>query len=134
LFILEHGPQAPILRTASTAIASATATVSNGPHTLLVHRIPDEIDEAALQELFIHQTHIMPHLVQKITGRGAPSAATAAGKQQYKGKCVVVFTTKEHANLAFDTIPGPVRPDNQNKAQKRVYMQGGGYIAIRKNE
>lgn len=131
MFILEHGPQPPILRISSNS--SAAVTVSNGPHTLLVHRIPDEIDEAALQELFVNQTFVVPHIVQKITGRESSTQQPSA-KKQFKGKCVVVFTTKDHANLAFDSITGPVRPDNQNKPQKRVYLAGGGYIAIRKNE
>lgn len=50
-----------------------------------------------------------------------------------RGKSVVIFKSQEHANLAFQSISGPVRPDNNNKPQKRVYLKAGGYLAVRHN-
>lgn len=45
-----------------------TSNISNGPQTLLVHRIPDSCNEETIHQLFTSQTYIVPLKVQLITG------------------------------------------------------------------
>lgn len=94
-----------------------------GANTLLAHRIPDSCSEQDIYQLFLAHTYIAPLKIFPILGRGGGD----------KGKATIVFSTKEHAILSFDSIAGPNRPDKQNKPQKRVYLKTGGYICIRKN-
>jgi len=71
----------------------------------------------------------------------APAAEAAAGGggggggkgDAATGKATAVFPSAQHADLAFDSIAGPNRPDKSGRAQKRIYFKsGGGYICVRK--
>lgn len=73
--------------------------------------------------MIIEHTHILPTQV-------APIEMASNGEF---GSTMIQFASMKHADLAFDSISGPVRPDSTKKAQKRVYLKGGGYLLIRKN-
>lgn len=93
-------------------------------HSLLVHRIPSIMNENHIKEMFISNTFVVPTQIVPIvfSSDNTPS-----------GKTTVMFETVKHSDLAFDTLAGPNRPDKANRAQKRVYIKGGGYICVRKN-
>jgi hypothetical protein len=80
-----------------------------------------------VEKLFLQQAHVKPAGVSQIQQGGASAAGVAAGK------CVASFPSKAHADLAFEALSGPCRPDKSNFPQKRVYLQGGGYLCVRKN-
>ena len=125
--VLKFGPQPPLRRQNNTQNQSSANTGSTSTNmvttTLLVHRVPDNVTEEIIQQLFISQSYIVPSKVNPIQ-RGSGSGDT--------GKAVVIFVSKEHADLAFETLPGQNRPDKQNKPQKRIYMKSGGYLCVRK--
>jgi hypothetical protein len=119
-FVLENGIHPPIQRSASSA-ARQLGTA------LLIHRIPLGCDEHAVSEIMLKLCSIMPTLVQTVQW-----AKDNGGVEN--GKTMVFFATKEHADLAFEALPGPNRPDKSNRPQKRAYLKGGGYMNIRKNK
>jgi DNA polymerase III epsilon subunit-like protein len=93
---------------------------------LLAHRLPLTCTTEHLLALILKYTRVLPENVSAVQG-GAP------GDDTPKGKATITFSSKEHADLAFESIPGPNRPDKSNKAQKRIYLKGsGGYINLRK--
>ena len=94
---------------------------------LLVHRIPSNYTVDDIKSMFASCSFVIPQLVQPITF-GNHAEEEGAGN----GKTTVVFSTEAHANLAFDSLVGPNRPDKHNKAQKRVYVKSGGHICVRK--
>ena len=81
--------------------------------------------------MVISSTNVVPVDILPITW-GCDAAASPPAVAVPMGKTTVTFTTQLHADLAFDSIPGPNKPDKANRAQKRVYLKGGGYICIRK--
>jgi len=92
--------------------------------SLLIHRIPDSLTEEQIQQMFISSTFIIPVKILPIARDPVRSGDS--------GKTSVLFSTVAHAELALATIPGPERPDNIGRAQKRIYLRGGGYIYARK--
>ena len=99
---------------------------SNLAMQLLAHRLPASCTSASLLTMIMKYTRVVPENVGAVTG-------ISEGDDQSKGKAVITFTSKAHADLVFDNIPGPNRPDKSNKAQKRIYLKGeGGYINLRK--
>jgi hypothetical protein len=99
---------------------------SNGDSSmLLIHRIPSSCSEDTLRQLFTAMTHVIPLSIQQIQ-HTSNSASNPSGKTN------AIFASTAHANLAFETLPGPDRPDKSNRSQKRVYLKAGGYICIRK--
>lgn len=101
-----------IRKTRSTDAADTTM--------LLVHRLPTTTQPSHLVEMFLAYTSIKPKNVPDIMFSGS------------HGKCNVEFTTKEHADLAYDTLAGEEREDKTGKKQKRVSLKGGGYVCVRK--
>lgn len=96
-----------------------------GEGTLLLHRLPDFCKEDHVLRVLIAYTNIVPTKVAPIMkGEGLSSEPV--------GKTTVYFSSQQHAELAFESISGPLRPDKQNKPQKRIYLKGGGYIYVRK--
>jgi RNA exonuclease 1 len=87
---------------------------------LLVHRLPATTQPNHLVEMFLAYTNIKPKNVPDILFSGS------------HGKCNVEFTTKEHAELAYNTLAGEERKDKTGKEQKRVSLKGGGYVCVRK--
>ena len=92
--------------------------------------------------MILKYTKVVPDAVEAITASGISSnegnSGGPSGDSTPRGKVVVTFETQAHAELAFDSIPGPNRPDKAGKAQKRIYFKGngasggGGYINLRK--
>ena len=81
--------------------------------------------------------HVVPKTITGVMKGGEEEPADANG---HRDKVNVQFASKAHATLAFDSIPGPNRPDKTGRAQKRVYyktgtskIDRGGYLCIRKN-
>lgn len=105
---------------------SATSAARQHSSGLLVHRIPHGCDVTMLTEMMVKLCAIIPTLVQ-------PIQWTKDNSGVENGKTMVYFLSKEHADLAFDALPGPNRPDKSNRPQKRAYLKGGGYMCIRKN-
>ena len=124
--ILIHGPQRSIIR--NTANRTQAVGVET---TLLVHRIPDSFTEHTIEQLFVLQAHVAPTVVASITGRLPNSDLTSS--EPGRGKCTITFASKGHADLAFESLNGPNRPDKGNMPQKRIYLKGGGYFCVRKN-
>jgi RNA exonuclease 1 len=87
---------------------------------LLVHRLPTTTQPNHLVEMFLAYTAIKPKNVPDIMFSGS------------HGKCNVEFTTKEHAELAYNSLVGEEREDKTGKKQKRVSLKGGGYVCVRK--
>jgi hypothetical protein len=132
--ILVSGPQRALVRTSGNVSSSATQNGKNiGVFQLLVHRIPDFCSDEHITEMIVKYTGIVPVKVNPITrsatGGATPDATSAAAGS---GKTTVQFLSQMHADLAFDSIVGPNRPDKQGRDQKRIYLKGGGYICVRK--
>lgn len=117
--LLVKGPQKSILR--SNGTSSSNGNSDNDNCKLLVHRIPDSCTEEQIKYMMIKNCQIVPTKLEPIN-RGTGGAT---------GKCNIYFTTERHAQLAFESIAGPNRPDKQNRPQKRIYLRGGGYICVR---
>jgi hypothetical protein len=118
LHVKNNGPPAPIPRS-----SSHTNTIDET--MLFVHRLPLSMTEDLIREMFIVITNLVPTIVN-------PIHHSATTQQTPTGKTNVVFASAAHANLCFDALPGLDRPDKGGRSQKRVYLQGGGYICVRK--
>lgn len=126
LYLILHGPAPPVPR-------RGKAPAAINPACLLVHRIPEGLTDQQIGQMIVAHTHVIPTEVAPITFTSSTNAgSTDKPNKAVVGKSTVTFASATHANLAFDSISGPIRPDKQNHAQKRVYMKGGGYIYIRK--
>lgn len=112
IYAMAHDDIAPIIRANSIA------------HSLLVHRLPDYCTAEHITDMLIAQTQIVPVRVEFLVAKGEPVASSK--------KCNVHFLTVQHADLAFESIGGPNRPDNKQRPQKRVYLSSGGYVWIRR--
>lgn len=117
--VLKNGLHSPIQRSASSSARQLSTA-------LMIHRIPQGCEESALSDMMVKLCAILPTLVQPIQWSRDNSGAE-------NGKTMIFFPTKEHADLAFEGLPGPNRPDKSNRPQKRAYLKGGGYMCIRKN-
>ena len=114
-----------ITRTASQSTLSPNAS-------LLIHKIPSSCKEEDLYQMFISHTSIAPLNISPITFDNN-TEMNGMIYQTATGKCSVSFLTDKHADLAFETVFSPVKPDKSNRPQKRVYLCTGGFICIRKN-
>lgn len=101
---------------------------------LFIHRLPSTITEDNIREMIMALTNVVPATINPIQFSATASVPnnSIGALQSPSGKTVVVFSSTAHANLAFETLPGPERPDKGNRPQKRVYLKGGGYICVRK--
>ena len=115
--VLLYGPQRPIKR--ANKIPSGAQ--------LLVHRIPDFCTDDHIHQMIVAYTQIIPVKVHPI------SRNPEKGSNDPNGKTSILFASQQHADLAFESIVGPNRPDKQNRSQKRIYLKGGGYVCIRQN-
>jgi RNA exonuclease 1 len=105
-------------------IPAINKAVSASASALLVHRIPHSVSAHDILQMVLAFSHVLPL-------KGVPMSVSAPGGEP-SGKVNVVFASPEHARLAFEAIPGPVRLDKVKKAQKRVYLKGGGYVSVRR--
>jgi RNA exonuclease 1 len=96
---------------------------------LLVHRIPSAYTVDDIKSMFSTCAFVVPLEVQPISYGADEGPAPVGGNI---GKTTVAFSSEAHANLAFESLTGPNRPDKNNKAQKRVYLKNGGHICVRK--
>lgn len=94
--------------------------------TLFVHRLPLTCKEEHLVRMLTATTSVVPKKILPILFN------QDSGETGAMGKTTIVYTSEQHANLAFECIPGQVRNDNSQRPQKRIYLKGGGYICIRK--
>ncbi len=118
-YILQTGSAPAVPRSAASLARQSGAA-------LLIHRIPQGFTTETLSEMIVNLCAVIPTSVQNISW-----SHDSAGNDL--GKALVYFPSREHCDLAFEALPGPNRPDKTNKPQKRSYLQGGGYICIRKN-
>jgi hypothetical protein len=121
VYSAQHGPISGLYRHGKNSSSSSS---SHEP-SLLLHRLPDYCHEEHIMRVLIAYTNVVPTRIAPIV-RGDPTGAEPVGKT------TVYFSTQQHAELAFESISGPLRPDKQNKPQKRIYLKGGGYIYVRK--
>jgi hypothetical protein len=123
-YICKHGTAPLITRSWSRPAGSELAGSESelGPN-LLLHRIPSSCSEEHIKEMILTNTSICPAKILPVS----------RGTDGDTGKTTILFSSQLHADLAFDSIPGPNRPDKANRAQKRIYLKGGGYICIRKS-
>jgi hypothetical protein len=121
-FVRLNGLQPPIPR------LQRSPDVLDQSHMLLVHRIPDLLSDIDIFNMIVRQSSVVPISVQPIVRSGITDTSEKSGN----GKTSIIFSSTNHCNLAFDAIPGPDRPDKGGKAQKRVYLKGGGYLCVRK--
>eukprot|EP01039_Chlorochromonas_danica_P010385 gene10385-11502_t len=92
---------------------------------LMVHRIPLGCTEEDLRAMLLAYTHVEPVKISTITHNVTlPTDPT--------GKAYVSYASQKHLDLAFDSLHGPVRNDNAQRPQKRIYLKKGGYICVRK--
>lgn len=125
-------------RSVASMLKDATPSVTRSSHglthpanqCLLVHRIPGSYTADDVKNMFVTCTYVVPSSVPPITHGNLSEGEAPADSSA--GKTIVVFASEEHANLAFETLTGPNRPDKNNKAQKRVYLKSGGHICVRK--
>jgi hypothetical protein len=119
--------------------ACPRTSVIAAQHSLLIHRLPDGCNDEAVYKMFVKYANIFPSDIQGLPGKGEVVDAAAAidSSSGPRDKVNAVFPSIAHAELAFESIPGPNRPDKAGRAQKRVYYKfagnKGGYICIRKN-
>jgi DNA polymerase III epsilon subunit-like protein len=116
--VVTNGFQPPIVRVGGSNMENKSA--------LMIHRIPKSCGEEQVKRMFAINSYVLPKTVNTITHPAAKDPTANVGKTD------AVFESIAHADLAFETLPGPDRPDKSNRSQKRVYLQGGGYICVRK--
>ncbi|CCI40717.1 unnamed protein product [Albugo candida] len=78
---------------------------------LRVHRIPKGVNVADIEKFFTEEAKIVPSSVESIMW------SDAKGKTVY-GSCHVTFLSKEHADLAFKTIPSVGKKKSVTKKRK----------------
>lgn len=120
---------------------------SNNNHDdtmLFAHRLPSTMTEDNIRDMIVTLTNIVPTTINTIqfspTAPGNNNNNTTNNQSSNNGvsqlissgKTTIVFSSNSHANLCFETLPGPERLDKGNRPQKRVYLKGGGYICVRK--
>jgi hypothetical protein len=90
---------------------------------LFVHHIPpNTIDEVGIVKLIVSVTNIHPLAVEQID------------YSKPFGWTYVDFRSKQHADLAFESLLGRVDVDKSDRPQKRVTVaKNGDFIQIRKN-
>ena len=119
MLVMNNGFQPPITRVGGSSSGDNKAA-------LMIHRVPRSCGEDQVKRMFAVNAYIIPKTVAAIQHPAAKDPTANVGKTD------AVFESVAHADLAFDTLPGPDRPDKSNRSQKRVYLQGGGYICVRK--
>ena len=112
LYIARKGSHPPIHRTRNESEASS----------LLCHKIPDICTEDHIRQMFAELTCVLPTSISTIV----------RGSTQGTGKTTVRFASVRHADLAFESLVGPIRQEKSNREQKRVYLKGGGHLCVRK--
>lgn len=111
---LEQGPVAPVPRLPTT-VNKKGRRLEALQTSLLLHRIPSQVTDSHIVEMFHSRTHVMPVSVD-------PVVLGAGGGSETFGRTTAHFLSKKHADLAFHTLSGPARPDKDGRPQKRVYL------------
>lgn len=88
---------------------------------LFVHRIPEKhCKESDLATMFLEHTSIKCEEVDEIVFN--PNG---------QGKTHIHFTSRFHAELAFNTLQGKAEVEKSGRLQKNVYLRNGNYIRVR---
>jgi len=103
------------------SISTKRAFYTEQKKELLVHRIPTSCNVKHIKNMFLVHTYIQPVNVKDIEFKNSKT-----------GRTIVEFPTEHHANLAFTTLAGEKMTDATGKYQKRVYLNNGGYVQVRK--
>jgi hypothetical protein len=122
---LVHGGQFPTMQRGKTDRSNGAVRQSQDDSTLLVHHIPAFCGEEHLERMFVSFTNVAPVKVN-------PISRTMDATEESQGKTLVQFLTAKHAELAFETLQGAIKPDKQNRPQKRVFLKNGSYVNVRK--
>jgi hypothetical protein len=135
-YYLVHQGQLPTLVRNTNSSSNNHGTSNNnqnnqGSDSLLVHHVPAYCTEEHIQRLFVSYTSIVPLKISPIV-RTAVTNDTSISKSDTVGRSIVSFASAKHAELAFESIVGPLKPDKQGRPQKRVYLKVGGYVNVRK--
>jgi RNA exonuclease 1 len=93
---------------------------NNHRHELFIHRIPKGCKPEHIKNMFLAHTSIQPEDV--------PDIVFGVGT----GKTTIAFKSPEHANLAFRSLDGEIKPDKTGRLQKRIYLRNRDYLYIRK--
>lgn len=122
---LLHGGQFPTMHRGKSSDRGAGARTVQDETTLLVHHIPSFCAEEHIERMFLSFTSVAPTKVN-------PISRTVDAADESQGKTLVTFLSAKHAELAFDTLQGAIKPDKQNRPQKRVFLKNGSYVNVRK--
>ena len=112
-----------------------TATsAADADSELLVHRIPTGITAAQISELIMRETSIQPLSCEAIQWTTRHEADRTS---EDHGRAALRFRSARHAELAFDSIPGPaVSNEKDKRLQKKVLLGGsaprGQFVKVRK--
>ncbi len=123
-YALIHQSVPAILRTPIAARTSDNSAVQ-----LMIHRIPAFCTAEHIKQMLVEYTNVVPisiSAIERVAGNHDESSSECFGR------AVVVFSSLQHAELAFNTIQGPNRPDKQGRPQKRVYFKNGGHMYVRR--
>ncbi len=117
---LEQGPAAPVPRLPGPAGGKKARRGEALASCLLLHRLPAFVTHEHVEQLFHARTHVLPVSVDPVAVTGGSGRTTAR------------FLSKPHADLAFETLTGPARPDKDGRPQKRVYLANKKeYVQVR---
>lgn len=121
---LLHGGQFPAMQRGKVS-SHGVGRTGQDDSTLLVHHIPAFCGEEHIERMFVSFTNVIPTKVN-------PISRTVDAAEESHGKTLVHFLSAKHAELAFETIQGTIKPDKQNRPQKRVFLKNGSYVNVRK--
>ena len=117
---LEQGPAAPVPRLPGPPGGKKARRGEALSACLLLHRLPAFVTAEHVADMFWARTHVKPTSVDPVAVTGGSGRTTAR------------FLSKSHADLAFQTLTGPARPDKDGRPQKRVYLKDRShYVQVR---
>ena len=114
-------------------IQRTATSAADADSELLVHRIPAGITAAQISELIMRETSIQPLSCEAIQWTTRHEADRTS---EDHGRAALRFRSARHAELAFDSIPGPaVSNEKDKRLQKKVLLGGsaprGQFVKVR---
>lgn len=107
-----------------TRVQAPQATTNQNESGLLFHRLPQNCTEEQLSAATLLNSHVLPSKISPIQRENADGSGF--------GKTFVFFPTNAHAELAFQSISGPIKLDKQGRQQKKLFLRNGNIIYVRK--
>lgn len=98
-----------------TQLSSHDTLKSADTSVLLVHRLPQGFQPSHIMDMLLAFTYVKPKNVSEVIFL------------EKHGICHVEFTSKKHAELAYDTLPGDEHDDMTGKKHKRLKIKKGDY-------